>query len=100
VSLAAGTYWIGMSGTSEELGWQAFDLGVFAPSTQSQLSSESGAFTPRIDSLAFIVEGTTVPGAGVGVPEPAAWALMLLGFGGIGAALRRRQLRPGLGSSI
>jgi hypothetical protein len=25
-----------------------------------------------------------------GVPEPATWALMLLGFGGIGAALRRR----------
>ena len=26
-----------------------------------------------------------------GVPEPAAWALMLLGFGGVGAALRRRR---------
>jgi hypothetical protein len=25
-----------------------------------------------------------------GVPEPASWALMLLGFGGLGAALRRR----------
>ena len=26
-----------------------------------------------------------------GVPEPAAWALMILGFGGIGAVLRRRR---------
>ncbi|MBS0334235.1 MAG: choice-of-anchor A family protein, partial [Proteobacteria bacterium] len=26
-----------------------------------------------------------------GVPEPAAWALMILGFGGAGAALRRRR---------
>ncbi len=26
-----------------------------------------------------------------GVPEPASWALMILGFGGIGAALRRRR---------
>jgi len=26
-----------------------------------------------------------------GVPEPAAWALMLLGFGGLGAALRSRR---------
>lgn len=26
-----------------------------------------------------------------GVPEPATWALMLLGFGAIGAAMRRRQ---------
>ena len=31
-------------------------------------------------------------GGGVGsVPEPASWALMLLGFGGTGAALRRRR---------
>jgi PEP-CTERM motif len=29
------------------------------------------------------------------VPEPAAWALMLLGFGGIGLAMRRRR-RPAL----
>ena len=26
-----------------------------------------------------------------GVPEPAAWALMILGFGGVGTALRRRR---------
>jgi hypothetical protein len=30
-----------------------------------------------------------------GAPEPAGWALMILGFGGIGAALRRRA-RPSL----
>lgn len=28
----------------------------------------------------------------VGVPEPAAWTMMILGFAGIGAALRRRSL--------
>jgi hypothetical protein len=27
------------------------------------------------------------------IPEPAAWLLMLAGFGGLGAALRRRQIR-------
>jgi len=30
------------------------------------------------------------PSAGA-VPEPASWALMILGFGGIGAGLRRRR---------
>ena len=30
----------------------------------------------------------------VGVPEPAAWTLMILGFGGVGAMLRRRRNVP------
>ena len=32
-----------------------------------------------------------LPDVGPGVPEPDAWALMILGFAGIGAALRRRR---------
>lgn len=28
-----------------------------------------------------------------GVPEPAAWALMIVGFGGVGGLLRRRRAR-------
>jgi hypothetical protein len=35
-----------------------------------------------------LVGATLVPG---GVPEPASWALMILGFGGVGAVLRRRR---------
>ena len=35
--------------------------------------------------------GSTHPIGGNGVPEPQTWALMLLGFGGIGMALRRRN---------
>jgi hypothetical protein len=33
----------------------------------------------------------TANGAAGGVPEPAAWAMMLIGFGGLGAAVRRRR---------
>lgn len=32
-----------------------------------------------------------VDGGGSGVPEPATWSLMLIGFGGLGALLRRRR---------
>jgi hypothetical protein len=34
------------------------------------------------------------PGDPLGIPEPSAWALMLTGFGAMGAALRRRRSRP------
>lgn len=30
-------------------------------------------------------------GGGSGAPEPAGWALMILGFGGVGASMRRRR---------
>jgi hypothetical protein len=36
------------------------------------------------------------PGGGdvMGVPEPAAWTMIILGFGGVGAMLRRRRSHP------
>jgi hypothetical protein len=41
----------------------------------------------RVDNL----QGTAdLAGVG-GVPEPATWAMMLIGFGGLGAVLRRRR---------
>jgi hypothetical protein len=63
---------------------------------------QSFDFTPGIDGLQFdsftmytdnYSDGlldTTVPGTG-GVPEPATWVSMILGFGLLGAALRRRK---------
>jgi hypothetical protein len=34
---------------------------------------------------------TQPPGIGTGVPEPSTWAMMLIGFGSIGYAMRRRR---------
>ena len=45
------------------------------------------------NQVAYVVEYSLAPpGPGTtGVPEPASWALMILGFGGAGAALRKRR---------
>jgi len=58
-------------------------------------------FTPNVDSsysVTFAAGGnslTTVARLGAGavaaVPEPSTWALMLLGFGGMGVAMRRQR---------
>ena len=46
---------------------------------------------PAEGTAIYDVGTTSVPMPG-GVPEPASWALMIMGFGGLGAALRKRQL--------
>ena len=44
---------------------------------------------PNVGSLS--VTNTVQIGTGAAVPEPAAWALMLVGFAGVGAGLRRAR---------
>ena len=55
--------------------------------TESQLSSGCC----RYDNEYFGNYLMTAANATTGVPEPATWAMMMLGFGAMGAALRRRQ---------
>jgi hypothetical protein len=86
VTLAAGTYWIGLSATDfNEAGWASFDIGAGAPAPgQWQLNGDNPVYPPSISSLSFQVLGSAAP-------EPAAWALMMVGVGGMGAALRTRR---------
>ncbi|MGH6909562.1 MAG: PEPxxWA-CTERM sorting domain-containing protein [Phenylobacterium sp.] len=44
----------------------------------------------------FVTTGFATNGGGGPVPEPATWAMMILGFGGVGALLRRRRLQPAI----
>jgi len=56
-----------------------------APVTSLTLSSPGN--TLEVASIAGVVPGATVGG----VPESATWALMLIGIGGLGGALRQRR---------
>ena len=52
----------------------------------------SRGFPPQADSGYLAFDNISVsPVSAGGVPEPGAWALMILGFGAAGAALRRRR---------
>ncbi|MBV8684346.1 MAG: PEP-CTERM sorting domain-containing protein [Caulobacteraceae bacterium] len=67
-----------------------------ASSVLNSISSfETYALTHQSDAVVglYDVHGV-IQGQAMGVPEPATWALMLLGFSSLGAALRRRQLAP------
>ncbi|MEW5687395.1 MAG: PEPxxWA-CTERM sorting domain-containing protein [Pseudomonadota bacterium] len=79
----------------ERYGPQAFE---FRPITTRYLTLDiigcgrNGAPSQSVDycGLGEIIfaDGS---GIAVGVPEPATWAMMILGFGGVGATLRRRR---------
>ena len=62
-----------------------FNLGGFVPPSQ---------FSRQDVSLTFDLAQTGGPPLSAPVPEPATWAMMLMGFGGLGAALRRRRFAP------
>lgn len=93
IALSAGTYWMGMSGSTADLGWASYDLGVTSPTTQRQYSGNTLQHTPSIRNLAYSVEGSVVTGPGA-IPEPATWGLLIGGFALAGATLRRRRAQP------
>jgi hypothetical protein len=78
-------------------------IASIGPLTGAAASGEvSGSFTPTVNpySLGLGVQitrttaGTTTGDlnfAAVPVPEPATWAMMLVGFGGLGALVRRKR---------
>jgi hypothetical protein len=61
--------------------------------TAHLITTTGGAFTLTVNDTAVSTNGTNTPITGFiqAVPEPATWAMMLLGFGGIGFAMRRRR---------
>jgi choice-of-anchor C domain-containing protein len=73
--------------TRVNMGWLQQDFRFTAASSTANLvfsSTLNNPYGPALDNVS--ISG--------GVPEPATWALMIIGFGGIGAALRRRRQLP------
>lgn len=86
-TLGPGTYWAGLSGDSTDINWN-IDFNHAGPNTRAcQFSGDNlqRCFGPRT-ALAFTVDGAATSA----VPEPASWAMMILGIGAVGGALRRR----------
>ena len=76
-----------------------FDGTLIGPSFQFDFPEAGGAVIPGNFELItsetkYLYGDVTVAGAGTptpGVPEPATWVMMALGFGAMGDALRHRQ---------
>jgi hypothetical protein len=88
--LTAGSYWFGVSGEAgQSVGWASFNIDNNAVRTdQRSLSADRvvGANT-SIHALGWRIRTDATPP----VPEPATWAMLVLGFGAVGGALRSRR---------
>jgi len=56
----------------------------------------SDGFVDYVQIYNTALSGSDIAALNGGVPEPATWAMMILGLGGAGAALRRRRGQPAL----
>jgi hypothetical protein len=90
-NVSAGSYWLGLEiGFDDTLGQGSLtgallDRGVPSPLPRTAFNPGSGYQTARLDF------GMQVDATVTSVPEPESYALMLVGFGAIAAAMRRRR---------
>lgn len=85
-NLAAGSYWVGFF--TDGTNFMAFP--ATNPLSRHAVRPFDNIWVQHGPGLALGIRmiGNVTPGA---VPEPATWAMMLIGFGAIGSAMRLRQ---------
>lgn len=86
-----------VDGTSESFTGEALNAAYIANGNQSFIGTNGrltfSSFDNRITSVTFGSDSNSFEFDNIGigaVPEPGTWALFILGFGAIGASLRRR----------
>ena len=86
-----GTYFAAVSGSVTD--GTAGGVDIDFDNTPHLFTSAAGPFTLAVRDLSVTNGGLNTPITGTirAVPEPATWAMMLLGFAGIGFAMRRRR---------
>ncbi|RVU03853.1 PEP-CTERM sorting domain-containing protein [Novosphingobium umbonatum] len=90
ISLASGTYWLGIQNNANG-GLTSYITSGQTLLNRASQSTNSGIFyNPSISDAAFTIQGS-LTSAVAAVPEPATWALMILGFGVVAHAMRRAK---------
>ena len=69
----------------------AFNYTNFSTTATAVGASTALAFNFRHDPYYFLLDNVSVTAVNGAVPEPATWAMMLMGFGAMGVLLRRRR---------
>lgn len=83
------TYIVGPTNSHSTMNWETrvYQFTAFDTSTTLVFASaDKNPFGPALDNISAVLGD----GSGSNVPEPASWALMLIGFGMVGVAARRR----------
>jgi len=79
--------------TTGDMRWKSESLAFTATGGSNVLQFASGDTDPNS------LWGPAVAGVSIAAPEPATWAMMLIGFGGLGAALRMNRRRSAVAAA-
>lgn len=78
-------------GNAFVLGANFFDDIAAGLQVSIDIDATNAGWAVTLGKSALSTDGSVVPPPTSGVPEPAAWAMMISGFGLVGAAARRRR---------